>query len=832
MKKTISVLMSACMLLSSAVLPMSAAAESAKLETFYSPKVTFNNNRKIYSFIERFPNDLALRLSDTEKASGKYSLYVDTKRNLTDATDVEQYFGNTADANYSMPSNMASGKDYEFSIKVKIAEGGSLDNMRVYQTGQSGYYFVRDMTKTSVSESDPNGWVTYSQTFNSGSNNGPYLHLTLGGAENVYIDDIYLKNVTDNTVLLDYGFEDAKKVDMFEPSEVKAEATDYGKLKLTWRNPMNKNIGWITKRGTVFTDGTEESGILNVSLYDVTDDPTADVSDIAPIFSLDKGKTNDAFADVSTEPNKEVFCTLTGLESDKEYTYKLVITTDKFDEDGNVTNNVSEKLITAKTMKIPEGWKPALELNANFHHITPTGFMNDGADPSIAIAFHNPKSSNINEITLDKVVNGEAIRIDGTEFSKANNAVNNYEVNGLVKGEKYTYKLNCEFTDGTVESCVFEATAGTTTNPSKVGSWVTFYSKGKSENTPGIVRFDTTEKHSGNSSAYMSTVFSQNEGNRYVYLACNGLSMKAGKSYKLEFWAKGNNVNNLRVYPGWGNSSKMAFVSGVTDEWQHFEYDFANLEESGNQMFFLTDGSTEDFWVDDVILYSADDSDKKNLLTDADFETDQTDKLAALGNVTYEPLDGKVNISWQNALPSLTDHVRIYEEFDSTKSLKGKYTGTSGTVFELGNNTEHKLVLVAVDANGQEGAEASITVIPSAPSYTISDVTFTKGDKKLQKLESGEIVAGVKVKNKDVEGLKLTLIAALYDGYKMVASSVKEETFAEDESVVVPVTTSITVPDDDKQYTLKLFMWDDRDNKAILRNCETISSPEPVTQPE
>ena len=831
MKKIICFLASVCMIFSSAA-PILAASETN--ETFYSPTIKFNSNRYVYSYMERFPNDIALRLSETEKASGKYSLFADTYKKGADSADVEQYLGNTKDASFSMPSNLAANTEYTFSVKIKIAEGGKLNLMRINQTGQPGqsadgvppYYFINRMANEPLDSNDPDGWRIYTQTFNTLSNNGPYLHFVLGGAENVYIDDLYLKNNTENRVLLDYGFEDAQKVDMYNPSSVSAEAENYGELKLSWRNPMNKNVGWTVSNNQIKTSGREESGIINVSLYDVTENPDADVSALEPIFSVDRGSADNKFSDVNTEANEMSSCRISGLESETKYTYKLVIKTDRTKEDASVETNVSETLIEGTTLKTPPDWKPELKQRANFHHISPTGFMNDEKDPSVAIAFYNPKSTDIKSITLDRIENGEAKRIEGIDFNLDNNAVNYCEVNGLEKGTRYFFKLNCEFNDGTKESAAFDAIAGSMQRPSKINTWATYYSTGASENIPGIIRLDTTEKHSGNSSLYMSTSIAGSEGNRYCYLAYNGCAFKADTSYKLRFYAKGRNASNIRFYAGWANSKKMVGLSGLTEDWKLYELEFSNLTEKSNQMFFLTDGKCEDFWIDDLEVFEADDPEEKNMVTDGDFETDRTDKLPAVTDAAYKAQDGKVTLSWTNAMQALTSYVNVYEEFDDEKSFKGSYTQNEATIFELENDKAHKLAIVPVDSFGKEGEETKISVVPTAPSYSLQDVTFEKEGVKLSAVEAGEITAKVFAKNKSMgDDFKVTLIAALYDGFKMCGSVVSENTVVQAGDVRKELSVKINVPDDGKKYTLKLFMWDNRENKTILRSHESLEGP-------
>lgn len=820
-------------MLSSAVPVMADSAENTK--TFYSPKVTFNNNRKIYSFMERFPNDYYMKLSDTEKASGKYSLHADTYRSGTDGGDTEQYFGNTADANYSMPSNMKKNTEYTFSVKLKLGESGKINSMRVYQTGQPNalsepYYFIKDMDNTPVDESDPDGWRIYTKTFNTSVCDGGYFHFCLGSAENVYIDDIYLKNNTDNEVLLDYGFEDCSVVDMYDPSAIEVITPDYGKMTISWRNPMNKNVGW-KKTSKITTDGTETSGILNVSLYDVSgeDDPeNADLTDITPIFSLDTGAADDTYAGVNTEPNKMSECHLTGLESDTEYKFRLVITTDKTDENAKVTENVSDTFIEGKTLKIPEGWKPAVETLPNFHHIQTVGFLNNETDPSIAVAFYNPKSSNIKNITLERIDGDDITEVSGLEFTKGNNDVNYCEINGLTKGGEYSFKLNCEFSDGTKRSVAFTGIAGTMADrAAKVNEWVTYWSNGSYENMPGIMRLDTTEKHSGDSSLYYTTSVSGASSNRYIYVANNGITFKADTSYVLKFWAKGNNVSYVRFYPGWDNSNKLIQVNSIPDEWTYYELKYNNLSNKSSQFLIITDGKVEDLWLDDIEIIEVGNEQAGNILSGGDFEVSDSVTLPAVTDVKYEAMSGKVKLTWKNALQSLTDYVKVYERSETEQHLKGICKSSEAIVYDLENDTEQTLVLVPVNAYGEDGEETEIVVKPTAPAYSVNDVEFYKGDTKITSLESGTITAKVSAKNKSMgDDFKLTLIAALYDGNRMVASSVSENVVIQkpDSEPAQEFSVDIDVPDDDKQYKLKLFMWDNVENKTILKSSKTIDN--------
>lgn len=828
MKNRIIALTSAVGVALSSLVPIAAASEG-NTKTFYSPKVTFNNNRKIYSYIERFPDDYYMQLSDTEKASGKYSLHVDTYRTGADGNDTEQYFGNTAEANYSMSSNMKKETEYTFSIKVKKGEKGNIQSMRVYQTGQSGYYFLKDMDATD----GENGWQTYSKTFNTGDCEGGYLHLCLGGAEDIYIDDIYLKNNTDNDVMLDYGFEDASVVDMYEPSAIEVKTPDYGELSISWRNPMNKNIGW-RKTNKIATKGEEESGIKNVSLYDVTgaDDPeNADLSALEPIFSLDKGATSDVYTSVNTEPNKLSECKITGLESDTEYLYRLVITTDKTTDDGTTngktTDNVSDTLITGTTLKIPEGWKPAVETLPTIHHIQAVGFMDEGTTPSIAIAFFNPKSNNIKGITLDRIDNDELTEVSGTSFTTGSNDVNYCEITGLESGKEYTFKLNCEFSDGAARSVVFTGTAGT--NPdrlSKINEWVTYWSNGNYDNMPGIIRLDTTEKHSGDSSLYYSTSVSGASSNRYIFVANNGVSFKSGSSYVLKFWAKGNNASYVRFYAGWDNADKLIQVSSISDEWTYYELKYNNLNSRATQFLIVTDGKVEDLWIDDIEIIEVGNEQTGNILSGGDFEAADAVTLPAVTDVKYEAMSGKVKLTWKNALQALTDYVKVYERSETEQYLKGMYKSNEAVVYDLVNDTEQTLVFVPVNAYGEDGEETEIVVKPTAPAYSVEAVEFYKDGGKLTALESGAITAKVSAKNKSMgDEFKLTLIAALYDGYKMVDSAISENIVIQkpDSEPAQEFSIDINVPDDGKEYKLKLFMWDNVTDKTILKSSKGLN---------
>lgn len=814
------------------VMPLAYAdGSSTNTQTFYSKTFKLDKNKELYSFMERFPDEVSVQVTDTQKAAGKYSLYIDSSGGYNgkslDSGNLEQYFGNTAAAYFSMPDNMKKQTEYSFSVKVKIGEGGSLSNLRIMQTDQPSkvsvdrvppYYFFSQMEITEGED----GWSTYSKTFNSLSNEGPYLHLITGGAENVYIDDLYFKDNTNNVVLLNYGFEDVEITDMYEPTGIEALSEEYGEMEISWRNPANYNIGWNDSGSSIKTSGTRESGILNISLYDVTgsENPeTEDLSLLEPIFTVNKDGTDEKYPGVNTVPNELSKCVLTGLGSNTTYKFVLAVTTDKTNQEGTVTNVVSKKLITGTTLEIPEGWTPPVETLPNFHHIIVEGFMNDAEntnDPSLNIAFWNPKSDDIAEITLDKIIDGECIRISGTNFNLDNNAVNEYEINELVKGEKYQFKLNCTFGDGTIQSAVFDGVAGINTHPSSVNGWVPFWSVGAAENAPAVVRMDTTEKYSGESSMYLSTSFAST--GRYIMYQYNNIVFQADASYKIGFWAKANNCKYIRFYAGWGNAAKVVQYTGVTDEWEYHEITMNNLPASGTQLLVIVNEACEDLWLDDITTTKI--GEDKNLIATGDCEVESNDELEAVLNIKHEAQDEQVKLTWTNAQKSLTEHVNIYDVKDGKQSFKGRYSENEAIVYDLVNDNTHTLVLKAVDANGREGKAVKIEVTPTAPTYSLKNPGFDKNT-----VEAGEINAFVTVKNKSMgDNFKVTLIAALYDGYEMVASNISENTVSENMPDGERISVNITVPDDaaEKDYVLKFFMWDTVDDKNILRECEIL----------
>jgi len=821
------------------MLVVPASAESENTKSFWSPTFKFDRNKDGYSFMERFPDDIYLRISENEKANGKYSLHLDSKGKYNnkslDSDNLEQYFGNTEAAYYSMPANMKANTDYTFSVKLKIADGGSLGLMRIMQTGQidaasSGkvpaYYFVNAMD---VTDSE-NGWKIYTQNFNSNVVSGAYLHFLAGGAENVYVDDLYLKDNTNNQVLLDYGFEDVEITDLYAPTNIKVSAEEYGKIKLSWRNPLNYNVAWNDSGSKIKPEGEKKSGILSISLYDVTDsdDPeNYDISSSEPIFTVDKDNN---FSGVNLKPNEISECTVTGLDSNKEYKFLLVVKTDKTNIDKSVTENVSKTFITGKTLEVPEGWVPPVETLPNFHHILVTGFMNDAEntnDPSLNISFWNPKADNISEITLDRIINGEEVRVQDTSFKLSNNAINEYEINGLTKGEKYSFKLNCTFADGTKQSAVFDGIAGTVEHPSKVNGWVPYWSIGAAENTPAIVRFDTTEKHSGESSVYINAPFDGIASSRYVMYQCNGIAFKAEESYTIGFWAKANNCASVVFYAGWSNGTKAVDYKNITDKWEYHEITMKNLPANGTQLLILVRDKCEDLWIDDISVIK--DGEENNLISNPECEVESVVDLEALLNVKYEAMDKKVRLTWTNALLNQTECVNIYDLHGETQSFKGKYSDNEAIVYDLINDKEHTLILKPLDKNGKEGKEVRVKVVPTAPAYSLLNEQFSKDNQIIDKVESGNIVGSVLVKNKSMgDDFKVTLIAALYDGEEMVTYGISENTVLQKENSEEEeeLTVNITVPDDadEKDYQLKLFMWDSVKDKNILKACKIIET--------
>lgn len=840
MKRIISTAMATLLALSS-VSAVSADEAVGDKTTFYSSVLKLDKNRDIYSFMERFPDEIKLEVTDSESASGSYSLYIDSKGaydgKTLDAGDAEQYFGNTAESGFTMSENMKANTEYTFSVKIKIGEGGSLGNIRVMQTGQTGfvskdkvppYYFMNQMEKTEGED----GWITYTKTFNTLSNNGLYLHFIAGGAENVYVDDLYFKDNTNNKVLIDYDFEDVVFTDMYKPTGIEVLTENYGEMEISWRNPMNyNNTGWAESTKIQATSPNRESGILNISLYDVTESADAeneDISVLEPIVSINKGEADFEQAELNTKPNEISSCLLKNLESNKEYKFILAVTTDKTNEDGTTDEVVTKTLVTGTTLEIPEDWRPELETVPNFHHIVPVGFMNDAAetnDPSINIAFWNPKADNIQEITLDRIIDGDCVRVEGTNFSLKGNAVNEHEINGLVKGEKYQFKLNCTFSDGTTQSAVFDATAGMITRPSTINGWVPHWSVGTHENNASVVRMDTTEKHSGESSVYISTSLPQAASNRYIMLQCNGIAFKADSTYKVTFWAKANNCSYIRFYAGWPNASRLVQYTDITDEWGYHEVYLKNLTAAANQLLIITDNYCEDLWIDDITVTL--DGDSKNLISNGECEVDGSTELEAVLKIKSEAQDGKVKLTWTNALEAITSYVDIYDISGEKKSFKGRYTESEAVVYDLINENIHTLEIIPVDANGREGKSATVDVMPTAPDYALLNPHFEKDGKSISEITPGVISGVVSVKNKNMgDNFKVTLVAALYDGYKMIASNISTNEIGVNTELRdgEKISVDIEVPEasEEKDYKLKFFMWDSAEEKNILRECRVL----------
>ena len=280
-----------------------------------------------------------------------------------------------------------------------------------------------------------------------------------------------------------------------------------------------------------------------------------------------------------------------------------------------------------------------------------------------------------------------------------------------------------------------------------------------------------------------------------------------------------------------------------SNDWTYFEALIPAAKDGGSYAFRVQAKGARmgSLWIDDIEFYPCDANGvilagATNLLTneghDAGFEasSDALDKVLkdAPKNVEATAGNGYVTVSWAEELNSpdtngeTKEHKKIYFVTDDGKYIyKGKaYQGCTSMTFEnLENDVTYKIAVVNCGLFGGESPEAVVTATTVAPAFEMGEYELYNGSTKLSILEPGTLTAKINIVNNKVsEGIKATLIAAVYSAQN-VLKHVYYDCGDDDGSVAVGDDETLTVNNIvvEEGDLLKTFLWDDLDSIKVIK---------------
>ena len=165
--------------------------------------------------------------------------------------------------------------------------------------------------------------------------------------------------------------------------------------------------------------------------------------------------------------------------------------------------------------------------------------------------------------------------------------------------------------------------------------------------------------------------------------------------------------------------------------------------------------------------------------------------------------------------------------------IKGGVVGQDGTICYIDNvNIYNEEIEVPEEPEIEvpevpEEPEIEVPEVPEEPEIDTGEmvvvdenIIFTKGigssQKKITSLEAGLITGKVTVKNKGTKGVDSTLIVAVYQKGKAqpIGVAYSTEKIKVEESITL--NAGFNVPNDNEEYFIKTFVWDNMENMAPL----------------
>jgi len=150
-----------------------------------------------------------------------------------------------------------------------------------------------------------------------------------------------------------------------------------------------------------------------------------------------------------------------------------------------------------------------------------------------------------------------------------------------------------------------------------VDSWTVYFSK-VTEGKDAVVRIDTSEAASGESSLFAS--FELGKKSMYYVSVSQSVPVEKGKTYIYGIKVKANKARNVQLKINQINNDSLVPFSKSND-WQEYSFSYTHrLDDESVNMSIIVEGITDGVWFDDVYFYDESDSTKKNLIKNPGFE--------------------------------------------------------------------------------------------------------------------------------------------------------------------------------------------------------------------
>ncbi len=422
--------------------------------------------------------------------------------------------------------------------------------------------------------------------------------------------------------------------------------------------------------------------------------------------------------------------------------------------------------------------------------ITPILRYRDG----YKVSWVNPDNDHIKKISLYEVQNDkESLICD--EFSTEANMACSYHADTTHDMADY-FKIVMEFDNAPSSEFVLGGIM-----PSGLGGEWTAMPNNRT--SPICYQFDTgftTDSHNGDYALRFAANFKDYDGS---YVNINApeyeYSVEEGKSYRVSFWMKSDNVSSVLIKPGVlkekrviGRIADREYFSETRNDWCYYYYD-TKAEESaaceGNFLLVFDEMSNEAI-IDNISIYELGENGEpigENLFTVGDFEGVNASDCKPVADLELTKRTNDTLVSWTEPDSESFAAVKLY----INGHLAGKLTKGITEVPFASLNENDVVEIRTVDSFGIEGN-----------SYIYYPVKFLQNNAVAQEIIAG----GVYDVSADTETGNLYI--AFYKG-KNELSDVK----------FTPATEDITVTVPDECTYLKTFLWND-DLSPLMKGCK------------
>ena len=480
----------------------------------------------------------------------------------------------------------------------------------------------------------------------------------------------------------------------------------------------------------------------------------------------------------------------------------------------------------------------------------------------LLLSWKNPSSMELNDVKVYDVTNGKSELIDDTIDATASKYIL-YEADGYDVGAKL-FKVVFSFdnhddveyyfqgivtADGIPEIDETLATNKQTNVMYKfIGDWSIHtanasHSPAAATNPTTYNRkmplnygLDTKNAYGGYGASlkFESNAIDYDDANAfsriYAQAVLSGISFEAGKTYKLTFMAKSEDLDRVRILLNMDglkqfttgiNAGHVAPIKGTTD-WTQYEATYTATENLSGNLEIWAD-RTGTVWFDDISLYEWDTVNNQiaetavNLIPgdSGTFNDLSAYDIGTLQSVTATSKDGIILIKSVGGDMNV-DGINLYKEVDGKYEYRGTLSRyiTDVNVEEIANADEIvKFKVVPVNMYGMEGEEYVVTYLPPVRTEFahFADDVWTE----TTNVKAGTVKVTAKLPVR-AEAYNMAFVVALYNGSRLVSVDVKEGQISADGT---QKETEVTVPEfkEKDNYKIKVMYWNDMSSMVPVK---------------